>query len=87
MKTELRWVLVIANKSRFYSVLTTNQCFIIIDIIFSYCWISQTFLIPSAFNKKVGVEVPHPGVDNSRNLSPNDRKYYAYYQWVYSLLF
>ncbi|CAG2117114.1 unnamed protein product, partial [Medioppia subpectinata] len=54
----------------------------IISYSVSYCWISQTFLIPSAFNKRVGVEVPHPGVDNSRNLATNDRKYYAYYQWV-----
>ncbi len=51
-----------------------------------YCWISQTFLIPSAFNKKVGLEVPHPGVDNSRN-NLSDRKYYAYYQWVCFVLF
>lgn len=37
----------------------------------TYCWISQTFLIPAAFSRQVGLEVPHPGVDNSFNRAYN----------------
>ena len=32
-----------------------------IHVINTYCWISTTFTIPSAFMRPVGIEVPHPG--------------------------
>ncbi|XP_067136976.1 innexin shaking-B-like [Centruroides vittatus] len=49
-----------------------------------YCWTHLTYTIPEAFHKEVGKEVPHPGIDNSKN---GVRKYYAYYQWVCFVLF
>lgn len=52
----------------------------------TYCWIHSTFTIPAAFTKRVGLEVPHPGVDNSGN-SFQEKKYTAYYQWVCFMLF
>ena len=33
----------------------------------TYCWIHGTFTIPSQLAKKVGTEVPHPGVAPLRN--------------------
>ena len=55
------------------------------SVLNTYCWIHSTFTIPSAFKSKVGVEVPHPGIDNSRQDS--GRKNYSYYQWVCFALF
>ena len=52
----------------------------------TFCWIHTTFSIDSAWHKKVGVEVPYPGVENSKNLKEN-RTYHAYYQWVCFVLF
>ncbi|XP_064457652.1 innexin inx1-like isoform X3 [Ornithodoros turicata] len=51
------------------------------SVLNTYCWIHSTFTIPSAFVKKVGVEVAHPGVDNSGSWF-QDKRYTAYYQWV-----
>ncbi|XP_035222705.1 innexin inx2-like [Stegodyphus dumicola] len=53
-------------------------------IVDTYCWIHPTFTIPKAFRKKVGVEVPYPGIDNSVHT---EHKYYAYYQWICFILF
>lgn len=55
------------------------------SIINTYCWIHTTYSIPSAFNKKVGVDVPHPGVDNTND--PNEFQHHKYYQWVCFVLF
>lgn len=54
------------------------------SVLNTYCWIHSTFTIPSAFTMKVGTEVPHPGIDNSKG---NEKKHYAYYQWVCFALF
>jgi len=55
------------------------------NIIDTYCWIHATFTLPKAFNKTVGIEVPHPGVDK---FSPGEeRTYHKYYQWVCFVLF
>lgn len=55
------------------------------NIIDTYCWIHATFTLPRAFNKTVGIEVPHPGVDK---FSPGEeRTYHKYYQWVCFVLF
>ncbi|XP_076316134.1 innexin inx1-like [Tachypleus tridentatus] len=54
------------------------------DIMNAYCWIHTTFTIPEAFRKTVGVDVPHPGIDNTKM---GEKKYYAYYQWVCFVLF
>ncbi|GBO09131.1 Innexin shaking-B [Araneus ventricosus] len=51
----------------------------------TYCWIHSTFLNPGAFNKSVGDEVPHPGIDSSP-VAPHFR-FYRYYQWVYFMFF
>lgn len=55
------------------------------SIINTYCWIHTTYSIPRAFNKKVGVDVPHPGVDNTND--PSEFQHHKYYQWVCFVLF
>ncbi len=51
----------------------------------TYCWIHTTFSIENAWKKRVGDEVPYPGVDKT---TPNEKKvYHAYYQWVCFVLF
>lgn len=51
----------------------------------TYCWIHTTFSIENAWKKRVGEEVPYPGVDKS---TPNEtRVWHAYYQWVCFVLF
>lgn len=58
------------------------------DVLNTYCWIHSTYTLKSAFKKKVGLEVPYPGVDNSHNnRNLEDRKTYGYYQWVCFCLF
>ncbi|XKL67313.1 hypothetical protein PGB90_002804 [Kerria lacca] len=53
------------------------------DVLNTYCWIHSTYTLKSAFKKKIGDEVPYPGVDNSLgNKNANDRKTYGYYQWA-----
>ncbi|XP_013780368.1 innexin shaking-B-like [Limulus polyphemus] len=54
------------------------------EVINAYCWIHTTFAVPEAFHKEIGVEVPYPGIDNSKNGA---EKHYAYYQWVCFVLF
>ncbi|KAH9380017.1 hypothetical protein HPB48_006165 [Haemaphysalis longicornis] len=49
------------------------------NVLNSYCWIHSTFTMPTALNKRLGVDVPHPGIDNSAG---SERRYTAYYQWV-----
>lgn len=56
------------------------------DVLNTYCWIHSTYTLKSLFLKKVGSEVPYPGVGNSEGKS-GDRKYYRYYQWVCFVLF
>lgn len=52
-----------------------------------YCWIHSTYTMPGAFHNKVlGSEIAHPGVENSKGQL-DDRKFYAYYQWVCFVLF
>ena len=53
----------------------------------TYCWIQSTFTVPSrALHKKIGEEIPHPGV-----VTPwegDELKHHKYYQWVcFTLLF
>ncbi|XP_068628378.1 innexin shaking-B [Battus philenor] len=60
------------------------------DVLNTYCWIHSTYTLKSFFNKKVGVEVPYPGIGNSREKGKedmSDRKIYKYYQWVCFCLF
>jgi hypothetical protein len=52
------------------------------DLLNAFCWIHSTYTIPSAFFKKVGVDVPFPGVDHSNKYVPEDKKFTKYYQWV-----
>lgn len=41
--------------------------------------------MPEALNKKIGVEVPHPGIDK---YTPGEKRvYHKYYQWVCFVLF
>jgi len=53
----------------------------------AFCWIHSTYTISSAFFKKVGVDVPFPGVDQSNKYLPEDKKFTKYYQWVGFFLF
>lgn len=55
------------------------------DVLNTYCWIHSTYAVSSAFTKKVGVEVPYPGVETSKD--EKDKKVYKYYQWVCFCLF
>ncbi|XP_022251566.1 innexin shaking-B-like, partial [Limulus polyphemus] len=60
------------------------------SVINTYCWIHTTFTMPSAYDKKVGKEIPYPGVDIG--YFPDDShtpkfKYHKYYQWVCFMLF
>lgn len=59
------------------------------NLLDTYCWIHTTFSVESAWFKKVGVEVPYPGVDkwNHHKESDEKRVYHAYYQWVCFVLF
>lgn len=55
------------------------------NLLDTYCWIHSTFTLPDALNKKVGVEVPHPGIDK---YTPGEKRvYHKYYQWVCFVLF
>ena len=51
----------------------------------TYCWIHSTYTIPSAFWKRIGFDVAHPGVDKTQD--PLERRYHKYYQWVCFTLF
>ncbi|XP_021000020.1 innexin shaking-B [Parasteatoda tepidariorum] len=55
------------------------------EIMNTYCWIHTTYTIPSAYQKKVGTDIPHPGIDST----PDESKfrYHKYYQWVCFMLF
>ena len=60
------------------------------DVLNTYCWIHSTYTISTSFKKKLGEEVPYPGVDMSargEGREGKDRKYYGYYQWVCFCLF
>lgn len=56
------------------------------EVLDTWCWIHSTYTIPGAFTKKVGVDVPYPGIDNSRGVII-ERKVYRFYQWVSFCLF
>ncbi|XP_065284534.1 innexin inx2-like [Dermacentor albipictus] len=51
----------------------------------TFCWVHTTFSVADAWHKKVGVQVPYPGVDNY--TGSEKRVYHAYYQWVCFVLF
>ncbi|KYN30554.1 Innexin shaking-B [Trachymyrmex septentrionalis] len=57
------------------------------DVLNTYCWIHSTYTITAAYRKREGLEVPFPGVDNSKSYSESERKEYKYYQWVCFMLF
>lgn len=47
--------------------------------------IHTTYTLPKSYYKKVGIEVPYPGVDWESNQ--NEFRYHRYYQWVGFVLF
>ena len=55
------------------------------DVLNTYCWIHSTYTIPSAFWKRIGIDVAHPGID--KTIDPDERRYVKYYQWVCFCLF
>ena len=55
------------------------------ELLDTFCWIHSTYTLTSAFYKKVGVEVPYPGVDNKRG-NEEEVKAYRFYQWVFFCL-
>lgn len=59
------------------------------DVLNTYCWIHSTYALRSLFKKKIGSDVPYPGIGNSGNSEDktSDKKYYKYYQWVCFCLF
>jgi hypothetical protein len=57
------------------------------EVLDTFCWIHSTYTVTTAFYRQVGVEVPFPGVDNTRG-NEKDIKVYRFYQWVsFCLLF
>lgn len=55
------------------------------ELLDTYCWIHTTFSVENAWFKKVGDEIPYPGVDK---YTPGEKRvYHAYYQWVCFVLF
>ena len=54
------------------------------DVLNTYCWIHSTWTVPSAFWKRIGIDVAHPGMLTSTD--PHERKYVKYYQWVCFIL-
>lgn len=54
-------------------------------ILDEYCWVSTTFTLPHIESKRVGIDVPHPGVD--RSTENEERVYHQYYQWVCFVFF
>ena len=55
------------------------------DVLNTYCLIHPTYTLSSAHWKRVGIDVPHPGVDKTRD--DRDKKHVKYYQWVGFCLF
>lgn len=55
------------------------------DVLNTYCWIHSTYTVKSALDKKVGTQVPYPGVE--KTPEEKDKKVYKYYQWVCFCLF
>lgn len=55
------------------------------NLLDTFCWIHTTFSIDEAWFKKVGSEVPYPGVD--KTTEGKKKVYHAYYQWVCFVLF
>ena len=55
------------------------------SVINTYCWMHTTYTIPKSLLKKVGVEVPHPGIDQVTDS--REFRYHSYYQWVCFVLF
>ncbi|RZF44059.1 hypothetical protein LSTR_LSTR017582, partial [Laodelphax striatellus] len=49
------------------------------EVIDTWCWIHSTYTVQAAFTRKVGVDVPYPGVDNTRGGNPADRRVYRFY--------
>lgn len=53
----------------------------------SFCWIHSTYSVLSGYNKKVGYDVPYPGVVNRAEIkSRKDIKTHKYYQWTVTCL-
>ncbi|XP_064457178.1 innexin shaking-B-like [Ornithodoros turicata] len=46
----------------------------------TYCWLQTTFSVDTAWNLRVGQQVPYPGVH--RTDDPSTIVHHAYYQWV-----
>ena len=55
------------------------------EVLNTFCWIHSTYTIPSAFWKRIGIDVAHPGID--KTIDPEERRYVKYYQWVCFCLF
>lgn len=55
------------------------------NVLETYCWVHSTFTLPDAYDKMIGIDVPHPGID--KHKPGEKRKYHAYYQWVCFTLF
>ncbi|XP_076342636.1 innexin inx2-like [Tachypleus tridentatus] len=54
------------------------------DLLDTYCWIHSTFSVQKGWDKKVGLEVPYPGVD--KYTEGDKRIHHTYYQWVCFML-
>lgn len=50
------------------------------NLLNTFCWIHTTYSMDDAWDKKVGEDVPYPGVGPSKN--GGKKVFHAYYQWV-----
>ncbi|KAJ4427822.1 hypothetical protein ANN_25550, partial [Periplaneta americana] len=57
------------------------------NLLNEYCWTHSTFTAEDSYRKKVGVEVPFPGLGPSRGARESKTKIQRYYQWVFICLF
>ena len=55
------------------------------DVLNTYCWIHSTWTVESAFWKRIGIDVAHPGMETLTNLG--EKRHIKYYQWVCFVLF
>lgn len=51
------------------------------DVINTFCWVHSTFSIRSAFLKRIGIDISHPGIENSL-AGQKPTRVHRYYQWV-----
>lgn len=93
----LHWMYTTLLLLFFFSIITTKQLggepidcdhnmnSVKSSVINNFCYIKTTYTIKTAFDRKVGLEIPQPGVN--ANADESDINHHIYYQWVWFILF